>query len=222
MRKPASSCRLDVKDPNAARPVVDVARAVGASALERLWLCSGDQEELARWRAFCGPAALVLSTRTEAMTDGAAAQATALTAAGIDAVNLRGREWSEPLVATFHRQGLLAFGWDAQSDSMLARLLALDIDAVYCDDVGRMPGHCGRTPDEVIRTRDRSTRGHNRRVKKARQRKPRADSGQTRTKARPTIRSLRDEADKAGVLGVTPVVPHDEVSPLGTWVRGSS
>jgi glycerophosphoryl diester phosphodiesterase len=129
---------LDVKDPNAAQPVVDVARAVGSDTLARLWLCSGVGEALAGWRAFCGPASLVLSTRAKVMTDGAAAQATALGTAGIDAVNLRGREWSEPLVATFHRQGLLAFGWDAQRESTLRRLLALGIDAVYCDDVGRM------------------------------------------------------------------------------------
>ena len=55
---------LDVKDPNAARPVVDVARAVGASALERLWLCSGDRRNWPagersvarpRWRCRLGP-----------------------------------------------------------------------------------------------------------------------------------------------------------------------
>ena len=134
------------------------------------------------------------------MTDGAAAQATALTAGrNRRGGSLRGREWSEPLVATFHRQGLLAFGWDAQSDSMLARLLALDIDAVYCDDVGRMlralRTHARRGDPQRAH---RSTRGHNRRVREGAVReeaegrqRPDPDEGA------PDDEVARDEADEA-------------------------
>jgi glycerophosphoryl diester phosphodiesterase len=47
-------------------------------------------------------------------------------------------DWTGGLIATVHRFGLLAFGWDAQYERILDALLDSGIDAVYSDHVDRM------------------------------------------------------------------------------------
>jgi glycerophosphoryl diester phosphodiesterase len=61
-----------------------------------------------------------------------------LAAAGIDAVNLRVREWTGGLVTLFHRFEVHAFAWDVQHRHELAQTLDMGIDAVYSDHVDRM------------------------------------------------------------------------------------
>jgi glycerophosphoryl diester phosphodiesterase len=129
---------LDVKDPDAAERVVDVARAAGGGAPERLWLCHPDWELVASWRRPFPDVRLVDSTRLARMKQGPERRAAQLAEAGIDAVNLHRSDWSGGLVALFHRFERHAFGWDAQLERHLDELLVLGIDGVYSDHVDRM------------------------------------------------------------------------------------
>jgi glycerophosphoryl diester phosphodiesterase len=127
---------LDIKDPEAALAVVDVARAAGAEA--RLWLCHPDWALLAGWRKELDDVHLVESTKLKAMRRGPERRAAQLSAAGIDAVNMHHTEWSGGLTTLFHRFGVLAFGWDAQHERVLRALVRMGIDGIYSDHVDRM------------------------------------------------------------------------------------
>ena len=129
---------LDVKDPAAAGPAADVARAAGGGAPGRLWLCHPDWELLAGWREDLADVRLVDSTRLAAMRQGPERRAAQLSAAGVDAVNLHYDEWTGGLTTLFHRFGVLAFGWDAQHERMIRNLVRMGIDGVYSDHVDRM------------------------------------------------------------------------------------
>jgi len=129
---------LDVKDPAAARPVLEVARAAGAEALPRLWLCHHDWRQVAEWRRFSDDVRLVDSTRLRRMREGPERRAAELADVGIDTVNLHYTDWTGGLTTLFHRFGRYAFGWDAQHDHQLDSLLRMGIDAVYSDHVDRM------------------------------------------------------------------------------------
>lgn len=129
---------LDVKDAAAAERTVEVARAAGGGAPERLWLCHHDWELVASWRTPFDEVKLVDSTRLSRMKQGAERRAAQLANAGIDAVNLHRSDWSAGLVALFHRFDRDAFGWDCQLERHLAELLDLGVDAVYSDHVDRM------------------------------------------------------------------------------------
>jgi glycerophosphoryl diester phosphodiesterase len=127
---------LDVKDPTAAPAVIAVAQAAGA--LGRLWLCHPSWRVAASWRALSGNVRLVDSTRLARMADGPERRAAELADAGVDAVNLHHSDWTLGLVTLFHRFSRVAFGWDAQHAHVLARLLGMGIDGVFCDHVDRM------------------------------------------------------------------------------------
>jgi glycerophosphoryl diester phosphodiesterase len=129
---------LDVKDAAAFDRVVAVARAAGGDALERLWLCHPSWQQVAEWRGRCDGVRLVDSTRLDRIKEGAERRAATLAAKGIDAVNLHHLDWSGGLTTLFHRFGVLAFGWDAQTPRVLTELLDAGIDAVYSDHVDRM------------------------------------------------------------------------------------
>jgi glycerophosphoryl diester phosphodiesterase len=133
---------LDLKDPAAAPAVVEVAASM--DALDRLWLCSKSPDLLVSWRAQWKQAQcrqqwekvhLVASTVRSLLPVGTLGQ---MAEGGVDVVNLREREWDRPLLDAVHAAGLLAFGWGAQSERQLDRLLDLGVDAVYSDHVGRM------------------------------------------------------------------------------------
>jgi glycerophosphoryl diester phosphodiesterase len=129
---------LDVKDPAAFDPVVAVARAAGDDALSRLWLCHHRWEQVVEWRVRDDEVRLVNSTRLDRIKEGAERRAATLAAKGIDAVNLHHLDWTGGLTTLFHRFGVLAFGWDAQTPRVLSELLDAGIDAVYSDHVDRM------------------------------------------------------------------------------------
>jgi glycerophosphoryl diester phosphodiesterase len=129
---------LDVKDPAAFDRVVAVARAAGGHALANLWLCHPRWEQVAEWRRRREDVRLVDSTRLDRIKEGSERRAASLAAAGIDAVNLHQSDWTGGLTTLFHRFGVLAFGWDAQSPRVLAELIDAGIDAVYSDHVDRM------------------------------------------------------------------------------------
>ena len=129
---------LDVKDPAAFDRTIEVARAAGDGALERLWLCHPRWEQVAAWRAACPEVRLVDSTFLGYMSEGPEQRGAALAGSGIDAVNLHHSEWSGGLTALFHRFEVLCFGWDAQHGRILDDLLDCGVDAVYSDHVDRM------------------------------------------------------------------------------------
>ncbi len=129
---------LDVYDPDAFEAVVDVARAAGDGAPERLWLCHTEWELLARWRSEWADVRLVNSTRRDDLRLGPERRAAQLSEAGIDAVNLHHSDWTGGLTTLFHRFGRLAFGWDAQHERIVRALARMGIDAVYSDHVDRL------------------------------------------------------------------------------------
>lgn len=129
---------LDIKDPVAAPAVTAVARAAGGDAPDRLWLCYPDWQVLSEWRKDLHDVRLVDSTTLRAMRQGPERRAAQLSAAGIDAVNLHFEEWTGGLTTLFHRFGILGFGWDAQHERMLRKLVRMGIDGVFSDHVDRM------------------------------------------------------------------------------------
>lgn len=129
---------LDVKDAEAFDAVVAVAREAGGSALERLWLCHHRHDQVIAWRGQSDTVRLVDSTRLDRIKEGPERRAATLAAKGVDAVNLHHLDWTGGLTTLFHRFGVLAFGWDAQTPRVLAELIDAGIDAVYSDHVDRM------------------------------------------------------------------------------------
>jgi glycerophosphoryl diester phosphodiesterase len=129
---------LDVKEPEAFDAVIAVARAAGGDALARLWLCHPRWEQLVEWRGRCDEVRLVDSTRLDRLKGGPERRAATLAAKGIDAVNMHHLDWTGGLTTLFHRFGVLAFGWDAQSPRVLGELIDSGIDGVYSDHVDRM------------------------------------------------------------------------------------
>jgi len=140
---------LDVKTPAglaadaAVAAVIAEARAAGGvSAARRLWIC-GPLGALRVWRELDPDIRLVNSTSLREIGDtgGIGQRARALVEAGVDALNLRSREWVAPTAAmagVAHDHGLLAFGWDAQRPSTLRRLLGYGLDGLYSDHVDRL------------------------------------------------------------------------------------
>ena len=63
--------------------------------------------------------------------------------AGVDAINLHHTEWTAGLVALFHRFDVRAFAWDTQEVRHIRAVLAMGIDAIYCDHVDRMVATVG-------------------------------------------------------------------------------
>lgn len=132
---------IDVKDPAALLPLVEVARAAGAST--RLWLCHHDWRPMAAWRRLVPECHLVESSNLAWMREGLAARVSALSAAGLDALNLHRSQWDSGAVREVHAVGLKAFGWDAQTPEDLAGLLDAGVDGVYSDHVDRMVSALG-------------------------------------------------------------------------------
>ena len=129
---------LDVKDPAAGAPTVEVAMAADPTMPSRLWLCDDDLDRLESWRSVSPHVRLVDSTRLAKMRQGPERLGAALQRRRIDAVNLHHSDWTGGLSTLFHRFNVLAFGWDAQFDRTLDSLLRAGMDGVYSDHVDRM------------------------------------------------------------------------------------
>ncbi|HEX9549137.1 MAG TPA: glycerophosphodiester phosphodiesterase [Acidimicrobiales bacterium] len=129
---------LDVKDANAAPVAVAVARAAGDGAVEKLWLCHPDWQQVAAWRALSADVKLVDSTRLRRIKEGPERRAATLADAGVDAINMHASDWTGGLTTLFHRFERLAFAWDAQFERVLDALVAMGCDAVYSDHVDLM------------------------------------------------------------------------------------
>ena len=127
---------VDVRDPEVFEPLIEVARAHNAT--DRLWLCHPDLDLLCSWREQAPEAQFMNSTSLEDLAHGPERRAAELAAARIDGINLRQVEWTGGLTTLFHRFDLLCFGWDAQHEHQIARLIDMGIDAVYSDHSDRM------------------------------------------------------------------------------------
>jgi glycerophosphoryl diester phosphodiesterase len=131
----AYECSVDVKSPDAAAALVDVARRY--DALERLWVCSPDVEVLRALRPESA-VKLVHSERRRAINVPLERHAYEIGALGIDAMNMHHTDWTAGLVSLFHRFDVRAFAWDAQEARQLRAVLRMGVDAVYCDRPDRM------------------------------------------------------------------------------------
>jgi glycerophosphoryl diester phosphodiesterase len=127
---------LDIKDPAALAETLRVAGGLGAS--DRLWVCEADLRRLQAWAELAGEAKLVNSTHLGDMSEGFEGRLAALRRIGVAALNLHGSEWNAERVGMVHDAGMKAFGWDAQDDRHLRRLVALGVDGIYSDHVDRL------------------------------------------------------------------------------------
>jgi glycerophosphoryl diester phosphodiesterase len=132
---------LDLREPEVAGPVLEVARAQGA--LGRLWLCSSDVEVLGRVHQADRQVRLVHSARRRGYGDALERHAAGLAREGVAALNLHETQWSMGVVALAHRFGLLAFAWDVREARRIHALLGMGIDGVYSDYVERMVATVG-------------------------------------------------------------------------------
>lgn len=128
---------LDIKDPSAFRPVIDVVRSTNPDLEANLWLCHHDWRLVATWRAHT-TANLVDSTRLARIKEGPERRAADLADAGIDCINMHHSDWSGGLVTLFHRFDLRALGWDMQQDHVLRAGFRMGLDGVFSDHVDRM------------------------------------------------------------------------------------
>lgn len=127
---------LDVKDPDAARAVTEVANRLGDPA--RVWLCHWNWRVVAAWRELDRDVRLVDSTRIGVMRTPPLERAERMVALGIDALNLHHTDWSEVLADPFRKSGRKILAWDTQVEPDLTRALALGVDAVFSDHVALM------------------------------------------------------------------------------------
>lgn len=126
---------LDVKDPAAALPSIEVATRHGAAG--QLWLC-GSAGQLRDWQAARGGAHLVVSTTLRGggrtSVDGGLEEPIDEAAeAGADALNLRSPEWSAQRVRRCHDRSMLAFAWDVNDTARLESMRVHGCDAIFSD-----------------------------------------------------------------------------------------
>lgn len=126
---------VDVKDPDAIAPLVVAARRHDAEA--RLWICHPDLDLLSSWRDRTS-ARLVCSTRLNSLKEGPERRAALLSDRGIDAINMHHSDWSGGLTTLFHRFGRFCLAWDAQHERVIADLVRMGIDGIFCDHVDRL------------------------------------------------------------------------------------
>ncbi len=126
---------LDLEHEAVVGPTLATADAHGA--LSALWACSPDVELLASLRR-AGDVNLVCSTRPRRVAGGVRALLSNLAAHGIDVLNMHSRDWTRELVDAAHDMGVGAFGWDAQDEATISRLVDLGADAIYSDYPDRL------------------------------------------------------------------------------------
>jgi glycerophosphoryl diester phosphodiesterase len=129
---------VDVKDADAAAAIVEVARRRGDLAIANLWLCGGDVDQVASWRALDPAVRLVDSTRLKRVREGPERRAARLADLGIDAINMHHSDWTGGLTTLFHRFERYAFAWDIQHERVLDAAFDMGLDGVYSDYSDRM------------------------------------------------------------------------------------
>ena len=126
---------IDAKHDDVVLPMLDIAEQFQATA--RLWLCHPSLDLLRDMRPTTA-ARLVHSCPKDRISVQIERHAFDLQQAGVDVMNFRHVEWTEGLVAMFHRFGVLAFAWDVQEIRHLRMMTAIGVDGIYCDRPERM------------------------------------------------------------------------------------
>lgn len=127
---------LDLKDPTAGRPIIDVTAEAAPEMLPNLWLCAPSWEQLLELRD--RGVKLVDSTRLRLIKEGPERRAATLYQHGIDCLNMHHTDWNGGLVALLHRFERYAFAWDMQDPHVLTDGLRMGLDGVYSDWPERM------------------------------------------------------------------------------------
>ena len=139
---------IDVKDRRAAEPILAAAAGAGSGATGKLWLCSPSVRFL-RELADAGTGAhLVHSRSRRRLPQPLERHAADLAASGVEVMNMHHSEWSAGLVTLFHRFDVRAFAWDVQEVRNIRAVLAMGIDALYCDHADRMVATVGEWSSE--------------------------------------------------------------------------
>ncbi len=124
---------LDVKDPAAFEPIVEIFRRHSIHGGRLLYLCHPHLEVLRDWVNLAADVRLVHSTRLARMKDGPERHAATLREVGIDVVNMPYPDWSGGLVALFKRFDVRCFAWDCQHERQIGEVARMGVDAVYSD-----------------------------------------------------------------------------------------
>lgn len=127
---------IDVKDPDAFGPALEVAGRAGAT--HRLWLVHDSLYTLHRIRRASDEVRLVHEARLPDLvrqTVHPFEHMDKLAKAGIDAQNTHWSRWTPELVDAAHRRGILAFGSIAQRRDQMERALRKGLDGLYTDFV---------------------------------------------------------------------------------------
>ncbi len=117
--------------------ILQAARSAGA--IDRLWLTSGDIEQLRAWRELSAGVRLTHVSRLSALDGGSERHADRLRTSAIDALSLPAPDWNAGQVTRLHRFRREAWATDAQFEPAIARVLDMGIDAV-----------CGRFVDRMV------------------------------------------------------------------------
>jgi glycerophosphoryl diester phosphodiesterase len=133
---------LDLKDPASAGPTVEVIAGADVTMLDRVWLCESQLDRVIELRrhfdAQRRPVRLLQTTRLSRITGTPEQRAAALSASGVDGINMPRTDWNGGLVTLFHRFDLVAFGWNMQLGHEIAEGVRMGLDAVYSDHVDTM------------------------------------------------------------------------------------
>jgi glycerophosphoryl diester phosphodiesterase len=121
---------IDVRLPQVAAAVVDVARA--HAALDRLWLVGGTPDLLAGWQRLDHTGHFAMSIRLAERRGDIVHDAKQ---AGADALNMRWPWWTKNWVRRVHDAGLLAFGYDVQWTWAMDRCARRGLDGIFTDRV---------------------------------------------------------------------------------------
>jgi len=126
---------LDLRDPAAFEPVLDLARAVGAE--EQLWLCHQDLTTLTGWRPRTS-ARLINVANYHGIDGGLERRAAALEQRNIDGIRLDHGHWTGGRVTLLHRFARLALGTGVVHDRETAALIDAGADGVYAERIEPM------------------------------------------------------------------------------------
>jgi glycerophosphoryl diester phosphodiesterase len=133
---------LDLKDPASAGPTVEVIVGADETMLDRVWLCEPQLDRVIELRRHFDtlrrPVRLLQTTRLSRIPGTPEQRAAALSAAGIDGINMPRTDWNGGLVTLFHRFDLVAFGWNMQLGHEITEGVRMGLDAVYSDHVDTM------------------------------------------------------------------------------------
>lgn len=135
---------LDLKDPAAFLPVLDVYRAARPADEQLLYLCHTEPAVLKGWVRPGARFHLVHSVRLSRMKFGPERHAAELREMGIGVVNMPYPDWTGGLVALFKRFELGCFVWDCQHERQILEVIRMGVDAVYSDWPDRLADVLGR------------------------------------------------------------------------------